>query len=326
MPRTNTRLGLIMMLALVALPASFAAQKKGQDVIWRDSGGVASLNLFYGTGGKGHAPNPNETFIFVEEDLQGTSPKFKVKDGRGVQWKVKLGQESGSETAATRFLWAAGYFVDEDYYLPQLKVRGMPQLSRGQSLVSADGSIRRARLEREPTHMRKVGTWEWFNNPFLDTRELNGLRVMMSLLNNWDLAETNNSIDELGGERRYVVADVGATFGNTGNSITRSKSQPTQYADSTFIQNQTSDFVDFVLHSRPFFLSAVNVPNYRDRTRMEQVTKHIPRADARWLGHRLSQLSAQQIRDGFRAGGYTREEVETYTQAMRGRIAELGAL
>ena len=149
---------------------------------------------------------------------------------------------------------------------------------------------------------------------------------MMSLLNNWDLAETNNSIDEMGGERRYVVADVGATFGNTGNSITRSKSQPTQYADSAFVQNQTSDFVDFVLHSRPFFLSAVNVPNYRDRTRMEQVTKHIPRADARWLGRRLSQLSAQQIRDGFRAGGYTRDEIETYTQAMRGRIAELGAL
>ena len=67
----------------------------------------------------------------------------------------------------------------------------------------------------------------------------------------------------------------------------------------------TPDFIDFVLHSRPFFLSAVNVPNYRDRTRMEQITKHIPRADARWLGHRLSMLSEEQIRDGFRAAGYT---------------------
>jgi hypothetical protein len=37
-------------------------------------------------------------------------------------------------------------------------------------------------------------------------------------------------------------------------------------------------------------------------------------------------LSGKQIRDGFRAGGYTPEEIEVYTQAMRKRIADLGAL
>jgi hypothetical protein len=101
---------------------------------------------------------------------------------------------------------------------------------------------------------------------------------------------------------------------------------PRDYADSAFIENTTSDFIDFVLHSRPFVLSAINVPNYRDRTRMEQITKHIPRADATWLGHRLSRLSEKQIRDGFRAGGYTPEEVDVYTHAMRKRIADLAAL
>ena len=34
-------------------------------------------------------------------------------------------------------------------------------------------------------------------------------------------------------------------------------------------------------------------------------------------------LSEEQIRDGFRAAGYTPEEIEVYTQAMRKRIAEL---
>jgi hypothetical protein len=58
---------------------------------------------------------------------------------------------------------------------------------------------------------------------------------------------------------------------------------------------------------------------------MEQITKHIPRTDAQWLGHGLSTLSEEQIRDAFRAGGYTHEEVERYTQAMRKRIAVLGA-
>jgi hypothetical protein len=258
--------------------------------------------------------------------MQATSPKFDIEDEHGVQWKVKLGQEPASETAATRFLWAAGYFVDEDYYLAELRVMGMSKLHRGENFVSAGGTVRRARLERKPKAMKKVGAWDWFDNSFLGTRELNGLRVMMSLLNNWDLAQTNNSIDEMGGELRYVVSDVGATVGNTGNNITRSKSAPKDYADTTFIEDTTSDFIDFVLHSRPFFLSAINVPNYRDRTRMEQVTKHIPRADAKWLGHRLSMLSKKQIRDGFRAAGYTHAEIEMYTQAMRKRIAELGAL
>ena len=48
--------------------------------------------------------------------MNGTSPKLKVKDAQGVEWKVKMGAEPQAETAATRFLWAAGYFVDEDYF------------------------------------------------------------------------------------------------------------------------------------------------------------------------------------------------------------------
>jgi hypothetical protein len=325
------------MLMLVALPASFTAQKKETDsekehvatqpgLMWRDPGDRTSLNLFYGAGGKGHAPDPKGTFTFVKEDVAATSPKFDIDDEQGVRWKVKLGEEPESETAATRFLWAAGYFVDEDYFLAELKVTGMPKLRRGGNFVSADGTVHGARLERKPKEERKVGEWDWFENPFLATRELNGLRVMMSLLNNWDLAQTNNSVYEVDGERRYVVSDVGATFGNTGNNLTRSKSAPTAYAGSTFIEKTRSDFIDFVLHSRPFFLSAVNVPNYRNRTRMEQVTKHIPRADAKWLGQRLAMLSEEQIRDAFRAAGYTQEEVWIYTQVMRKRIGELGAL
>jgi hypothetical protein len=335
MARTKTRLCGILTLMLVALPVTFMAQKKAKEtehatkapeVIWRNPGDMASLNLFYGAGGKQHAPDPNGTFTFVKEDVQATSPKFDIEDQRGVQWRVKLGEEPQSETAATRFLWAAGYFVDEDYYLAELKVRGLVTLHRGEKFVLADGTVHRARLERKRNEVKKAGSWDWFDNPFLNKRELNGLRVMMSLVNNWDLSEENNSIDEIDGQRRYVVSDLGATFGNTGNSITRSKSEPKDYADSTFVQSTTSGFIDFVLHSRPFLLSAINVHNYRDRTRMEEVTKHIPRADAKWLGRRLSMLSRKQIRDGFRAGGYTQEQIELYTQVMRKRIAKLRAL
>lgn len=110
----------MLVLALAALSAGVIAQQKGAGAgkagvatlperIWQDPGDMASLDLFYGAGGKGHAPDPNGTFTFVKEDLQATSPKFDIEDGQGVQWRVKLGQEPESETAATRFLWAAGY-------------------------------------------------------------------------------------------------------------------------------------------------------------------------------------------------------------------------
>ena len=118
---------------------------------------------------------------------------------------------------------------------------------------------------------------------------------------------------------------MGATCGNTGNNFTRSKSVSEDYAAAKSIEKTTPGFVDLVMHSRPFFLSVINVPNYRARTRMEEVTKHIPHADVVW-GRRLALLSDDQIRDGFRAASYTPAQVETYTQAIRKRIADLAAL
>jgi hypothetical protein len=101
---------------------------------------------------------------------------------------------------------------------------------------------------------------------------------------------------------------------------------PAEYGDSKFIAKVSPDSIDFVLHSRPFLLSAVQVFAYLDRTKMEEIAKHIPRADARWLGKRLSMLTDGQIRDGFRTAGYEAGDVETLTRTMRQRIAALGAL
>jgi hypothetical protein len=342
-PPTKTERRSLLLLTLFAIAASWSCSPllsahnankdkpvsrvaKAPVVIWRDPGPMASLNLIYGAGGKGHAPDPTSTFTFIKEDPLGTSPKFDVTDGNGVEWKVKLGEEPHSETSAARFLWAAGYFVDEDYYLSEFTVSGLPKLHRGEEFVSPGGRVRGARLERKLRGVEKHGTWDWFDNPFSNNRQLNGLRIMMALLNNWDLKEVNNSIYEVGGQRRYVVADLGASFGNTGNSLTRSKSAPQEYADSKFVDKATSASVDFVLHSRPFFLGALDVPNYQMRTRIEAITRNIPRADARWLGRRLSLLSNRQVGDGFRAGGYTADEVLVYTRAFRRRIAELNAL
>lgn len=326
---------LIAALFLAALPAT-AQKYAGADekkraaslpaFIWRDPGDVTKLDLFYGAGGKEDAPDAGGRFIFVKEDLSETNPKFDVKDEKGRTWRVKLGPESQPETAATRLLFAAGYFVDEDYYFAEIHVEKLPHLHRGEKFVSPDGTVHGARLELRDKQIKKLGDWGWSDNPFEGSKELNGLRVLMCLVNNWDLAEDNNSIYEVVGEQHYAVTDVGATFGKTGDSFSRSKNSPKDYAQAKFIEKVSDGHVDFVMHSRPFVLTAVNARNYHKRTDMEEVGKHIPIADAKWLGHLLGQLSREQIHDCFRAAGYEGEKADDFTRAVQKRIAELNGL
>ena len=109
---------------------------------------IQTRNLFYGPGGKDHQPNGTK-FTFVDEDMDGTNPKYNVKAEDGVKWKIKLGAEARPETAATRLVWAAGYFTQEDYFLPDVHVADLPaHLHRGQKLVGPGGDMRNVRLKR----------------------------------------------------------------------------------------------------------------------------------------------------------------------------------
>lgn len=284
---------------------SKAAQAKSAGalpvVLWRDPVDIASRNLLYGPGGQERAPAGK--FKFVKEGKEGATPKFDVVDEQGVTWRAKVGPEARAETAASRLLWAAGYFADEDYYVPELRVEGMQKLSRGQKFVSAEGIVRGAGLERHAAGRKKIGTWSWSDNPFVGTKELGGLKIMMALMNNWDISERQNAIYDQGDvEHQYAVSDVGATFGKTGGILSRSKDNLKDYSQSEFIRETTPDHV--------------NVARFKD----------IPRADAKWLGALLSKLSADQIRDCFRAAGYSPEEIEGYTQAVQARISALNQL
>ena len=307
--------------------AEARAAAKLPEAIWRDPGDIASLDMFYGPGGKSHAPAPNGKYKFLKEDLNGTSTKFYVQDAAGVRWLVKVGKEARPETAATRLVWAMGYFADEDYYLPKMRVSGLPSLQRHSDSVAADGTVVGARLKRQIPGEKKLSNWSWFSNPFQDTREFNGLRVMMALLNNWDLLKSNNKVYlEAGVERRYLVSDLGASFGKTGGTSARSKGVLKDYQKAKFIERADSDSVDFVMATKLFPLMAVATPgDYGQRKKMVSIGKNLPRADVQWIGQRLSQLTPQQIRDAFRAAGYPPDDVEGFALAVEARIAQLNA-
>ena len=119
------------------------ATPAGVGVMWADPGEIAGKNLLYGSGGEKGQPHP--PFTFVEEDTKGSNAKFDVRDAEGEKWKVKLGIEARPETVATRLLWAIGYFTEEDYLLPEIKVENLPaQLHRGQEFVKAGGIFQNA--------------------------------------------------------------------------------------------------------------------------------------------------------------------------------------
>jgi hypothetical protein len=298
-------------------------------VLWRDPVDIRSRNLFYGPGGEKH--QPRAPFTFVEEDLNGSNPKYIVRDRNKVKWTVKLGQEAKPETVSSRLVWAAGYFANEEYFLPDLRIEHLPaRLKRGGDLVGPYGTMHNARLKRHVEDLKKIETWKWKHDSLTGSRELNGLRVMMALINNWDLKDDNNDI--YGGkespEQVYMVSDLGASFGAPGLSFpfSRSKGSLDAYTHSKFITKVRPDDVDFRTPSRPALIYAFGLPNFVRRVRMDSLGKHIPREDARWIGQILSRLSSNQIHDAFRAGGYTPDQVEAFTKVIQTRIAELNSL
>jgi hypothetical protein len=200
----------------------------------------------------------------------------------------------------------------------------MRRLRRGQKFVGADGIVRGARIERDEIDDEKLVDWSWFDNPFKGSRELNGLRVMMALINNWDLKQNNNAIRERQGVKRaYYVSDLGASFGRTSNELSRTRNDVKDYTESKFIRRFDENEVDFVFHTRPLLFLILYLPYYCGVTRMEKIAQDIPRADARWLGELLSKLSSEQIADSFRAASYNPGQVAEYTKEVSGRIVDL---
>ena len=332
---------LVFLICALSVSLPLAAKKAGKTgkkvktgvaigpaLIWHDPGNISSLNLYYGVGGKEHQPAAG-AFKFIKEDTNGTAPKFDIEDSKGVKWRAKVRIDAKTDTAVSRLFWAVGYFVTENYYLPQVQVHGLDKrtVSRGQKYISDAGVIQGARLKLRSKSEKKQGNWSWYQNPFVGKREFNGLRVMIALTNDWDLKEVNNGImEEKGDGVHYVVTDLDASLGKTGNYFTRTRGRLKDYQQSKFIQKVNPETVDFHLNSRPFILSVFDFWNYRTRTKMQQIVKNIPRADAKWIGGLLGQLSTKQISDAFRASGFSPEEVEGYTKVVQERIAALNKL
>jgi hypothetical protein len=299
------RIALVNVLLIAfALPvlAQSEKQKKsmpvGTPVLWRDPGAIQSRNLLLGAGGEGMKPDLRKV-TFTRKQDGGTSTKYRVKDASGNEWVAKLGKEAQPDTAANRLLWAVGYETEVAYLIPRLTIEGK-------------GTFENVRLEARPKHIDRSGDWKWENNPFTGTPQFQGLKVMMVLINNWDIKDSNNEIlatrnKETGkNELRYIISDLGGSFGKTGGFFSRSRNKPSDFVKADFIEAVKANVIDF---------------NYGGKSK--KLFDNITISDAKWIGGLLTRLSEEQIKDAFRAANYLPEEVERLSRAVRQRIEAL---
>ena len=292
-------------------------------VIWRDPGPAESLDLAAGPGGRDGAPAP--PFHFVEEHGTGTFPCVSARDARGRVWRVKWGEEVHTEAFATRLAWAAGYFVEVNYFVPSGCIRDATSLQRASECIDGNGDFRNARFELDEPGVVKhfdEHSWAWNDNPFVGTRELNGLKIVMMLLSNWDNKDvrdvargSNTAIFEYRMDRdvleaRYLIIDWGAALGTWGNNVlSRGRWDCAAYAaqNDQFVLGTDGDRVLW---------------GYKGQ-RTADAVMDIAISDVQWLYQYLGGLTDAQLAAGLRASGATETEIADFSAAIRARLDRL---
>jgi len=297
-----------LLLSITSIETGFAKPKKkkealtGTPVLWERPTDIASRDLYLGPGGAAMRPDVRR-ITFIKEEKGGYSKKYRVRDASGREWVAKIGKEAQAETSAVRLLYGLGYLTEVNYLVPRVTIPGK-------------GTFTNVRFEARPDNWKRSGEWKWKQNPFVGSPELQGLKVLMALINNWDLKDTNNVILKVKGtdELRYAISDLGATFGHARTTpllwrITRDRNNPSSYAKSNFFEKVKGDRV--VLHF-----------GGKNRGLMKDISVQ----DAQWVGSLLSQLSDAQIRDAFRAANYTPGQINLLAGEVRERTNELLSL
>ena len=306
LPKYSILGSLLLALLIAGVTPSTLGQKTtkpekvytGTPVLWNEPTDLESRNLILGAGGQQMKPDTSRV-VFIEDKTGGFSTKYRVRDGRGNEWVAKVGKEAQTDTAANRLLWALGYETEIAYLIPKLTIEGK-------------GSFENVRMEARPDAIKRNGNWLWANNPFIGKPEFQGLKILMVMLNNWDIKDDNNEIlatkADTAAPLRYIISDLGATFGKTGGFMSRSRNKPSDYAKQSFIEKVDGENIIFKYSGKE-----------------QKLFTGLTKADARWLNKLLSRLSDEQIKDAFRSANYSSEEVESLTTAFRTRRDALAA-
>lgn len=293
------KIGVISLLICLTAVSAFSQKKEIpadlKKIMWEQVN-IGERDLFWGSGGREMQPVVAKSEL-IRRETSGNNLKYRIKDGAGREWVVKIADESQPETAAVRLLWAIGYKNEINYLVPKLE-------------IAKTGNYKNVRFEARPDQIKRLDRWSWNDNPFVGTNEFEGLKIMMAMFNNWDLKDENNVILRNGDELHYVISDLGASFGRLAEKDDsrsgRSVNKPEHYYQSNFIKQVRGGVIEFDYRGKAAYL-----------------IKGIKVEHGRWLADLLIQLSDQQIEDAFRAANYEPEDITLLSQAFKSRIVEL---
>jgi len=293
----------------VGRPQAQNAPPKPGVSMWAEPTDLASRDLFYGPWGRELAPDPNDVYTLVELKHTGVNLGMTVRDSKGREWSVKqpfpgnLDSEAPVEVAVSRLLSGIGYRQPPVYYLPAFTLKD--DFGRRVEI----GGRFRPKLEA----LKEVGMWDWADNPFVGTKEYQGLIVLLMMFNSTDLKNSNNSLYEHRDgdyvEQWYVARDVGSALGDT-NRIAPRKNHPDSFERMPFILGVNGGFVEFAY--KGWYKNLV-----RGRIKPEDVA---------WAANLLGQLSDKQMQDAFRAAGYDPNVANRFIAKLEEKIQQGRAL
>lgn len=218
--------------------------------------GMAALKQGPNTAG---GPDTTQQITVIRGKSEGVTPGFTIKDANGNTFIIKLDvpevpeMKSSSEVIATKIYYAAGYHTPQNslaFLDPEQLVVGskatitkngtkqpMTQADLDQILARAytdNGKIRV--LASKYVEGQPLGPWRFWGTrdddpndriPHEDRREIRGLRVLASWLNDTDRRTANtlaSFITENGNKYiRHYLLDMGSTLGTDGTDLRATK-------------------------------------------------------------------------------------------------------
>ena len=273
--------------------------------MWVEPTDIASRDLYYGPWGRELAPDPNDVYNLVEMKHTGVNLGMTVKDSKDREWSVKqpypgnLDSEAPVEVVVSRLLSAIGYRQPPVYFLPAFTLKD--DLGRKVEI----GGRFRPKVEG----LKEVAAWDWADNPFVGTKEYQGLIVLLMMFNSTDLKNSNNSLYERKEgdfvEQWYVTRDVGSALGDT-NRMAPRKNHPDSFEQMPFILGVSNGFVEFAYNG--WYKNLV-----RERIKPEEVA---------WACNLLGRLSDKQLQDAFRAAGYDPDVAGRFIARLKEKIQQ----
>jgi hypothetical protein len=273
--------------------------------MWVEPTDIASRDLYNGPWGAANAPDPKDVYELVELKHTGVNLGMTVKDSKGREWSVKqpfpgnLDSEAPVEVVVSRLLSAIGYHQPPVYHLPAFTLKD----DFGRHVETG------GRFRLKTDKIKEVDVWDWASNPFVGTKEYQGLIVLLTMFNSTDLKNSNNSLYEHRDgdlvEQWYVARDVGSAFGDTHRMAPR-KNHVESFEQMPFVLGVSNGFVDFAYQG--WYKNLVE-----ERIKPEEVA---------WACNLLGQLSDKQLQDAFRAAHYEPDIANRFIAKLREKIQQ----